>query len=243
MSVARYRPIASAAAEQLRQAIDRDFPPGTQLPNEKDLAVRLGVSRNTVREALAQLVLDGLVERRWGVGTIVREPGSQVSLSLLAIKPIRDVIADAGRTPRLAHAAAVPALPPSEVSRALRLGPEEKAWFVERLFCIDDTPAVLLRDYAPMVVRNRPIDLVPLCELNVTIVDLLAEQANITVDRMEGVLDAVAANGDLADLFRVQQGQPLVRVHQQSLLATGDVVIYTVAHYLAEQVRLSFART
>lgn len=44
---------------------------GELLPNEIDLAKRLGVSRSTTRQALNNLVNEGLVERKKGVGTRV----------------------------------------------------------------------------------------------------------------------------------------------------------------------------
>ncbi|QWF20799.1 GntR family transcriptional regulator [Nocardioides sp. LMS-CY] len=241
--MARYRPIASATAEELRELISQEFAAGTQLPNEKDLAARLGVSRNTVREALAQLVLDGIVERRWGVGTIVREPSSQVVLNLLSIKPIRDVIADAGRQGELSTATAELVEPPSDLATILRLESGGKAWQLERLFSIDGAPAILLQDWVPATLKGRPVDLEPLHELDVTVLDVLSRQTSVSVARMEGVLDAVSASADLAERFRVPHGQPLVRVHQQALEANGAVVIHTIAHYLGDRVRLSFART
>ena len=66
-------------ADQLRMLIERgEFPVGTRLPPERDLAVQLGVSRPSVREALIALEVEGLVEVRMGSGIYVRqsEPGS-----------------------------------------------------------------------------------------------------------------------------------------------------------------------
>jgi len=48
-----------------------EFPPGSQLPPERDLACRLEVSRPSVREALCVLQLLGLVETKSGQGTFV----------------------------------------------------------------------------------------------------------------------------------------------------------------------------
>ncbi|MBL7111657.1 MAG: GntR family transcriptional regulator [Bacteroidales bacterium] len=44
---------------------------GQLLPSEEDLAKRLGVSRNTVRQAFSKLVFEGLIVRKKGVGTRV----------------------------------------------------------------------------------------------------------------------------------------------------------------------------
>lgn len=62
-------------ADQLREAIERgEFPAGTRLPPERDLAAQLGVSRPSVREALIALEVEGRVEVRMGSGIYVREP-------------------------------------------------------------------------------------------------------------------------------------------------------------------------
>lgn len=44
---------------------------GELLPKETDIANQLGISRNTVRQAIGKLVMEGLLERKKGVGTKV----------------------------------------------------------------------------------------------------------------------------------------------------------------------------
>ena len=44
------------------------FPPGSRLPPERDLAGQLHVSRTSVREALIALELSGLIDIRMGSG-------------------------------------------------------------------------------------------------------------------------------------------------------------------------------
>lgn len=63
-------------AKRIRDLVDDGtLEPGDQLPAERDLADRLGVSRTSVREAIRGLELTGEVETRVGVsgGTFVRE--------------------------------------------------------------------------------------------------------------------------------------------------------------------------
>jgi GntR family transcriptional regulator, transcriptional repressor for pyruvate dehydrogenase complex len=54
-----------------------EFPPGTRLPPEQQLAVAFGVSRAVVREAVARLKADGSIETRQGAGAFVpARPGA-----------------------------------------------------------------------------------------------------------------------------------------------------------------------
>ena len=62
-------------ADQLAQLIaSGEFPAGTRLPAERELAVSLGVSRTSVREAIISLEMSGLVEVRVGTGIFVANP-------------------------------------------------------------------------------------------------------------------------------------------------------------------------
>ncbi|MGH9212740.1 MAG: FadR/GntR family transcriptional regulator [Acidimicrobiales bacterium] len=66
--------VSSSVVDHLRQMLsDGRLGPGDRLPAERDLAERLGVGRNSIREALRELEMLGLVEARRGAGTFVRQ--------------------------------------------------------------------------------------------------------------------------------------------------------------------------
>ena len=65
--------------EQLRDRImERTWLPGAKIPSENALAVALGVSRVSIREALQMLATLGLLETRHGGGTTVREYSGEI---------------------------------------------------------------------------------------------------------------------------------------------------------------------
>lgn len=72
LTVIEPRRLYRQVADQIRALIDRgEFPAGSRLPTERELAVKLGVSRPTVREALIALEVDGRVKIRVGSGIFV----------------------------------------------------------------------------------------------------------------------------------------------------------------------------
>lgn len=73
-----------------------EFHPGHRLPTEQQLADRFGVSRNVVREAVAQLRADGMVEARQGIGAFVLAPEQRA-----AIRIDREALKDGGNMERL----------------------------------------------------------------------------------------------------------------------------------------------
>src|SRR5438445_10630620 len=66
-----YRQIADQIANLIAAG---EFPPGSRLPAERELAISLGVSRASVREAIISLEIAGLVEVRVGTGIFVAHP-------------------------------------------------------------------------------------------------------------------------------------------------------------------------
>ncbi|MFL5627710.1 MAG: GntR family transcriptional regulator [Ktedonobacteraceae bacterium] len=60
--------------------LDGRLPVGTRLPNDGELAAEYQISRDTVRQALALLVNEGLIERVQGRGTFVSQPPSNGSV-------------------------------------------------------------------------------------------------------------------------------------------------------------------
>lgn len=79
--------LSTAVTEQVELLILRGIlRPGERLPAERDLAERLGVSRPSLREALAQLQEDGLVETRASAGVYVTDvTGSAFSPALIRL--------------------------------------------------------------------------------------------------------------------------------------------------------------
>jgi DNA-binding FadR family transcriptional regulator len=101
-------------ADQLRMLIDRgEFAAGSRLPAERDLALQLGISRPTVREALIALEVDGRIRIRVGSGIYVLPPKSRRPEPQTAVAGSFDILAARslfeGAAAREAAASATPA--------------------------------------------------------------------------------------------------------------------------------------
>jgi len=75
-----YRQIADQIATLIRRG---EYKPGDRLPPERDLAVRLGVSRPSLREALIALEVEGYVEVRIGSGVYVADAQKEARRQVL----------------------------------------------------------------------------------------------------------------------------------------------------------------
>jgi GntR family negative regulator for fad regulon and positive regulator of fabA len=73
-----------AEGELVSRILSRHFPPDSTLPSERELALQLGVTRPTLREALQRLDRDGWIDVRHGKSTRVRDIWREGGLNVLA---------------------------------------------------------------------------------------------------------------------------------------------------------------
>ncbi|MEU5060247.1 MULTISPECIES: GntR family transcriptional regulator [unclassified Streptomyces] len=238
----RLRTLRAQAAEELRTLIARDYKPGDRLPPESELARRIGLSRNTVREAVALLVSEGLVQRRWGVGTTVLAPVPPASFSVTDVIPIKDIIKSAGHKPGLSHWNHRSVKPDPDIAAHLDLPDDDaETWYVERVFTVDGQPAVHLRDWCLKTIGGRPVDLTLLRDVEVDFIGLLREQSGETLHRMEGKIQS-ALSGDVFATGANSQPVPLVQITQTCYTAAGSAVVYSIVQFDTDVVDLTIRR-
>src|SRR5688500_4536118 len=93
------KPRYSEVADQLMLGIVQGhYPLGSSLPSEAELCDRHAVSRHTVREAIRQLQVHGLVTRRQGRGTYVQRDHGAAPVGLLM-----STVDEVGRYGQLTH--------------------------------------------------------------------------------------------------------------------------------------------
>lgn len=77
--------------------VERALPPGAPMPTELSLMEDIGVSRNSLREAIKALQALGIVQIRHGHGTFVGSAGSEALQTWLLFRTRRRGATDAGR--------------------------------------------------------------------------------------------------------------------------------------------------
>lgn len=151
---AEKKTLTAIAEQELRQAITRGtFRPGTQLPTEAELCQMLGVSRTVVREALRVLEEDGLVTRRHGVGTFVRD--RQILKNLNFNFGTTEMIESAGMAPSNNHIAIRSENADEEMADQLRVAVGTPLVTVERVRTADGRPVVYSLDTLPEALLQR----------------------------------------------------------------------------------------
>ncbi|HXQ34917.1 MAG TPA: GntR family transcriptional regulator, partial [Anaerolineales bacterium] len=151
---AEKKTLTEIAEQELRHAISRGtFRPGTQLPTEAELCQMLGVSRTVVREALRVLEEDGLVTRRHGVGTFVRD--HPIIKNLNFNFGITEMIESAGLISGTSYLAIRSESADQEIAEQLRVALGTPLVTVERVRTADGRPVVYSLDTLPESVLQR----------------------------------------------------------------------------------------
>ncbi|WP_423212801.1 GntR family transcriptional regulator [Mycobacterium talmoniae] len=186
--------------------------PGGALPTEQALCDQFGVSRITVRRALADLAEQGYIERRQGVGSFVRPrapSGATTGGSYLdGLRRVQfetkvEVLERDLRTPPAAVAAALGA--PGEVLHVLRVRRERRTR--EPLMVTEAwLPADLADALTAAALRREPL------------YELLAA-AGVAVDRMQHEITAEIAGPRTARLLDTAIGSPLLRINRLAFVA------------------------
>jgi GntR family transcriptional regulator len=137
--------LTEVAQQELRQAITSGtYRPGSQLPTEAELCEMLGVSRTVVREALRVLEDDGLVARRHGVGTFVRNHPILKNLNFNF--GITEMIESAGLKSGTSHLAIQKESADQEKAEQLRVALGTPLITVERVRTANGRPVVYSLD-------------------------------------------------------------------------------------------------
>jgi GntR family transcriptional regulator len=158
------RPLALQLADLLRAEIQGgQRRPGSQLPTESEFQHAYGVSRTTVRAALATLASEGLVLTRKGFGSYVRSrpPLRRVSSTHRHAshrdsgKPEFDTEAIAqGQTPSRQMLMTGRGPVPGDIAAWLGVEAGDEVVIRKRLQLLDDVPAVISTSYYPLWVAD-----------------------------------------------------------------------------------------
>ncbi|HEX4813875.1 MAG TPA: GntR family transcriptional regulator [Nonomuraea sp.] len=218
----------------LLRSIDRgDLAPGDRLPGERELAGRLGVSRMTLRQALATLEHDGVLVRVPGRagGAFVAEPRIECDLTGLAGFTEQMRRAHLRAEARILVAATVPA--PRGAAEALGVEAGSPVHEVARVRSAGRAPVALERSYFPPLPGFLEQDLTG------SLYALLASGYDLEPRTAVEHLDPVIARpGEAADLG-IEPGAPLMLIERTAYAADGTPVEFARDLFRPDRVRVS----
>ena len=224
--------LTDVAQQELRQAITRGtYRPGSQLPTEAELCEMLGVSRTVVREALRVLEDDGLVARRHGVGTFVRDHPILKNLNFNF--GITEMIESAGLTSGTSHLAIQKETADQEKAQQLRVPVGTALLTVERVRTADGRPVVYSLDTLTESLLQRA-EFDPQLLINESIYNILQTSLGQVIEYGIARLLAVAAPDHVAEKLHLPPNALTLYIVQTDYSSADEPLVYSCEYHLPD---------
>lgn len=212
--------------------------PSGLLPPEMEICQAYNVGRQTVRQAIARLVDDEIVERFAGRGTFVRKQRSHTQFFL--DRSFSQQMRELGRMPHsrllsmetgTVNAENIPALQtckgaPCLTIERLRLGDDEPICHQTSIILIERCPGIEKQDFAAQ-----------------SLYEILATYYQLAVTRIDHVVRAVAADDYRAELLDVPAGTPLLFVGTTAYTEDDHIIEHSSSYYRADRYEYSTTQT
>jgi GntR family transcriptional regulator len=197
-------PLYHQIKENVRDLIDHDLlKEGELIPSERDLSEIYGVSRLTVRQALNELVREGLLERQRGIGTFVATP--RITHALGQVKGFSERIKKAGHKPSSKVLSFVITRAPLTVARRLQLASHTEVYQLTRLRYADGKPVMLETAYLS---SSRFPALLDVNFTNKSLYQVLAERYDCHIQEADETLEPVIMSEYEEQILEVDSGVP-----------------------------------
>lgn len=239
MLIERPKSITSQVSDLLAERIRRqDYAPGSRLPSESDLAAQLGVSRATVRSALARLATQGLLLRKQGDGTYVNVHLGSIPTSLGGLWNFTRLIENSGFTPRIELVAQeVRAITARELE-VLALTEAEPVLSMTRLFHADELPVVLTHTVVPLHVLHAPPEA---CDGGLPLSEFVQRYHSTPISYAIFDIEAVLPDAETLRLLPGDQ-TPLLKLDQVFFENTNQPIVFSEAFFRTGVIRLRLAQ-
>lgn len=210
---------------QIEKAIaDGKLPPGIPLPPEREIAKITGLSRVTVRKAIAPLVKSGLVEQKQGSGSLIAEPVQRVEQSLSRLTSFTEDMQFRGiKTTSRWLNRAISAPSPEEIMN-LAISTSETVSRIDRLRFANDIPMAIERATLPNYILKDPLN------VEISLYETLEKIGKKPVRAIQH-LKATNIKKEDAILLKCDEGTACLNVTRLSFLGSGEVVEFTKSVY------------
>jgi GntR family transcriptional regulator len=224
--------LTEVAQQELRQAITGGtFRPGSQLPTEAELCEMLGVSRTVVREALRVLEDDGLVARRHGVGTFVRNHPILKNLNFNF--GITEMIESAGLKSGTSHLAIRKEIADKEQAEQLRVPVGTPLITAERVRTADGRPVVYSVDTLTAALSQKA-DFNPQLLLTESIYSILQTSLGQVIEYGIARLLPVVAPRHVAEKLQLPTNALTLYIVQTDYSSGDEPVVYSCEYHLPD---------
>jgi GntR family transcriptional regulator len=216
------------------------YPSGSQLPAEDELAVGLGVSRSTLREALHALERSGVIRREQGRGTfvsIIKPPKIESRLEYLT--SVWQLANRQGRQLSFTNLKVLKEAASDEIAKILQINKDDMITYVEWCMTLDKKPVSYINDY----IRESI-----LCEddvkkgFNGSILDMLARTSNYPLIKSEAKITAINSSSKISEKLKISEGEALLIFEEVCVTPNKIPIEYSRGYYIPKYFSFEIVR-
>ena len=219
--VALYVQIRETLRQQIRNG---QLEPGQKLPAEDELAAQFGVSRMTVRQGISDLIDEGVLYRRRGVGTFVAQFHVERDHNRLTNFLETAQAAGFAAEVRLLSREVVPAR--MTVAKALALQETEPVIRIQTLRLANGMPITVYDEYVPYRLYPQLLQE----DLRSRPAWQILESHGYTIKRAVQRIEARLADTDIASLLEIEENAPILYKHRVIMSEDGAPVELILCH-------------
>lgn len=224
-------PLYHQVEETIRHEIATNvYLPGQAIPTETELQERYDVSRETVRKAVANLVLAGLLEKRKGVGTFVTSP--KIVHRLGSLYGSTEEIMARAATPGTTFIERKEINASTAMIQEMKIPNGSKITKVKRLRFANEEPVAILSSYLP---SDLVPDMVRIKFKNNSLYKTLEESYGLRLAEADEVIEAGSISKRDAKWLDIPEKTPILVVKRLTYLDNGRVIEKLTALYRSDR--------
>ncbi|WP_010277928.1 GntR family transcriptional regulator [Paenibacillus senegalensis] len=222
---------------QLKQIIMDDiksgkYQAGEKLPPENELCEQYGVSRITARRAIMDLVDEGILHRKQGKGTFVKD--WKVKREIISVGGFSELTTASGKLPSSQILSTNLIEADEKLAEIFSMTDDKRLLRLHRLLYIDNEPFIIETSYYPLA--SFP-DLEQHISESPSTYGILKNRYGIEITRSDKLLDVVLASNEAVELFRCDVGIPLYAIERTSYDQKERPVHYSYSLLMTSKVK------
>ncbi|RSL35263.1 GntR family transcriptional regulator [Salibacterium salarium] len=227
-------PIYYQIQEMIRRKIEsNEWEPGDMLPSERIFAENYDVSRMTVRQAVTELVNEGLLRREKGKGTFVLEP--KIEQTLQGLTSFTEDMRKRGLKPGsklLQYSVSAPSL---KVAEMLQMKDNKQIYEIKRIRLADEVPMALETTY----INKELVGELPQDIENHSLYYILETEKGLKLGNGEQTFESSLARQEEADYLDIQVGDPVLLIKRLTYLEDGTLFEYVKSVYRGDRYKFT----
>ncbi|HAK47176.1 MAG TPA: hypothetical protein DCO79_14820 [Spirochaeta sp.] len=200
---------------------------GDKIPTEEELAKKFSVNRMTVRQALDELVLEKMIVRKRGEGTILVSTKPQGYVyGLENISSFNDDMELHGIVPIHEMLRMEVVEPDARIAHLLELGPKQKAILTVSVKKVENEPVLIEKSYISHDEFEKILDM----QLTDSFYHLLVEEFGVELHHSTQIFHAVLPAQPEMDIFEITEPEPCMML-ESTIYDSDEIPIEVLYSY------------